>query len=230
MIVCYFWQVLPILLHDSLGKILSGVVEFVMPSNRTWSIRYERERSSFTFLKDFTTFYNIEENFILTFEYLENSSFLVRIFDQSSLEISYFKLCKISKRRDIFWRSQCQFGFAKGNLIDVFRFKNIKGNDLCILKYLLGFFFVLDLLTFVLVSSLSDIVKDYVDMLEKMCDGSSLVSLWNGRHGCGGFVLVLGYSSTDQKLHNVVGIVVSYIFLVYYFYLMYNDHPHVFNI
>ncbi|KAK1363607.1 hypothetical protein POM88_039168 [Heracleum sosnowskyi] len=166
--------VLPISLWDSLGKVLSASVEFVMPSNQTWSICYERDSSSFVFIKDFATFYELKEDFFVTFEYLGHSSFFVRIFDKSSLEISYFKLYKTSKGDTILLNSEYQFGFAKGNLVDVIYFRNSKG-----------------------------IVKDYVEMLDKFYDGSTLLSLSKRRRIFGRFVIILGCSSSNHKLHNV---------------------------
>lgn len=119
---------MPITLWDSLGKALSGAIEFVMPSNQKWCISYERDCSSFIFLKEFASFYGLKENYIVTFEYLGYSCFFVRIFDKSSLEISYFNLCKTSKRYDILLKSEYQPGFAKRNVIDVSRIKDIRGN------------------------------------------------------------------------------------------------------
>lgn len=51
---------------------------------------------------------------------------------------------------------------------------------------------------------ISGIVKDYVQMLEKFYDDSSLLSLCKGGYIFGRFVIVLGCSSIDHKLLNVV--------------------------
>ncbi|KAK1383536.1 hypothetical protein POM88_021271 [Heracleum sosnowskyi] len=166
--------VLPMSLGDNFFNSLSTVVEFVMLNNETWSICYRRNPPSFIFIKEFASFYNLKENFIVVFEYLGHSRFFVRIFEQSSLEISYSKLCKASKRDDIFLKSEYEFGFVKGDSIDVIRFRNIKG-----------------------------IVKDYVRMVDKAYKGPNLLSLWKRKHIFGRFVIVLGSSPIDHKLNNV---------------------------
>ncbi|XP_074358644.1 uncharacterized protein LOC141697967 isoform X1 [Apium graveolens] len=117
---------MPITLRESLGKVLSGLVEFVMPSNQKWGISYERNCSSFICLKEFVIFYGLEENYIVLFEYLGYSCFFVRIFDKSSREISYLKLCKTLKSYDILLTSEYQFGFVKRNVCDVSWIANIK--------------------------------------------------------------------------------------------------------
>lgn len=121
---------LPISLRDSLGMLLSTVVEFLMPSKETWSICYQRESSSFILTKEFASFYGVKENYIVVFEFLGDSRFFVRIFDPNSLEISYFKLWKSSKRVANFLKSEYQFGFVKGHVIDVIGLRNIKGNNI----------------------------------------------------------------------------------------------------
>ncbi|KAK1372317.1 hypothetical protein POM88_028510 [Heracleum sosnowskyi] len=166
--------VLPMSLGDRFFNSLSTVVEFVMPNNETWSICYRRNPPSFIFIKEFASLYNLKENFIVVFEYLGHSRFFVRIFEQSSLEISYSKLCKASKTDDIFLKSEYEFGFVKGDSIDVIRFRNIKG-----------------------------IVKDYVRMVDKAYKGPNLLSLWKRKHIFGRFVIVLGSSPIDHKLNNV---------------------------
>lgn len=133
---------MPITLWDSLGKVLSGVIEFVMPSNQKWCISYERSCSSFISLKEFATFYGLEKNYIVTLEYLGYSCFFVRIFDKSSLEISYLKLCKPVKRYDILLKSEYQFGFFKRNVIDVSRSRDIIGNSQSNFKYSLMYFVI----------------------------------------------------------------------------------------
>lgn len=128
--VCYPWQVLPISLRKGFGQILLTGVEFLMPNNQTWSVCYQRKHFCFIFKREFATFYGLKEIFILTFEYLGDSTFFVRVFDQSSLEISYLKFCKTSNRCDSLMKSEFKFGFAKGNVIDVTRFRYFKGNVL----------------------------------------------------------------------------------------------------
>lgn len=122
---------LPISLRNSLGNLLSTVVEFVMPNNQIWSIYYRRNLASFIFIKEFASFYGLKENFIVVFEYLGNSRFLVRIYDQRSVEISYISLSKRSKRDgEIFMKLKYHFGFPKGGVIDVIGFEKIKGNHI----------------------------------------------------------------------------------------------------
>ncbi|KAK1379205.1 hypothetical protein POM88_025949 [Heracleum sosnowskyi] len=161
-------------LGDSFFYSLSKVVEFVMPNNETWSICYRRSPPSFILTKEFTSLYNLKENFIVVFEYVGHSSFFVRIFDQSCLEISYSKLCKASKGDDIFLKSEFQFGFIKGVHLDVNYFRKVKG-----------------------------IVKDYVGMVDKAYEGSNLLSLWKSNHIFGRFVIALGCSHIHDKLQNV---------------------------
>lgn len=118
-----------IALWNSLGKVLSDVVEFLVPSNQTWSICYERNYMRFILIEEFATFYGLKENFVITFEYFGHSRFFVHIFHKSSLEISYLKSCKTWNIDDNLL-SEYQFGFAKENVIDVIRFSKSKGNFL----------------------------------------------------------------------------------------------------
>ncbi|XP_074342480.1 uncharacterized protein LOC141680050 [Apium graveolens] len=165
---------LPISLGNSFGNLLLKVVEFVMPSNQSWSICFRENPSSFIFTKEFAPYYGLKENFVIVFEYLGHSRFFVRIFDQKSVEISYLNLRKTSKRDDVFWGSKYIFGFAKGNLIDFTGLRNMKG-----------------------------IVKKYLKMVDKACVGHKLTLLEKDKNFFGRFVIVLRCSSIDHKLYNV---------------------------
>ncbi|KAK1405313.1 hypothetical protein POM88_004918 [Heracleum sosnowskyi] len=110
--------VLPILFGYYLVKSISSVVEFVMPSNQTWSICYEDDPPRFSLLKDFASFYGLRENFVVIFEYIGYSRFFVRIFDQNSVEIVYLKLMK-----------------SLGIATDLVKSKNPKGEEGTIKEY-----------------------------------------------------------------------------------------------
>ncbi|KAK1370143.1 hypothetical protein POM88_036235 [Heracleum sosnowskyi] len=112
-----YTMVLPISFGYCLGKSLSSFVEFVMPSDRTWSISYEDNPARFSLLNEFVSFYGLVENFILIFEYLGHSSFFVRIFEGNGLEISYLKLSK-SLVADNSLKSKYPRNFGKGFVED----------------------------------------------------------------------------------------------------------------
>lgn len=129
--------------------------------------------------------------------------FFVRIFDKSSVEILYFNFCKTLKRYDILLKYQYQSGFAKRNVIDFTRIRDIKGNSRVILNilscvlfksYFLLFFFLL----------LIESVMDYVEMLDKYYGGDIFLSFMKERHIFGRFIIVLGCPRSDHKLQNMV--------------------------
>lgn len=132
----YCFQVLPVSFGYYLEKSISSVVKFMMPNNECWSIFYEEDPPRFSLLKEFVSFYGLRENYFLIFDYVGDSRFFVRVFDDKSLEILYVKASKALVRASQILSCSNPFKIGNGETGTIFQalFNCTTFISICLLK------------------------------------------------------------------------------------------------